>query len=136
MFLVLSRIVRGYENSIEGVQAIGVSDAGSLIGDGWTFEDATERVHMEEIWKHATITYQMTRLPPYRWPRRQYEVYAQKVFEYASPSSAKRRRILFPLLFAGSCTPYSQRGDFMRRYCVGCFDDTKFGVFRMGLEIF
>ncbi len=138
MFLVLSCIVRGYENSIEEVQAIEVPDVGSLIGDGWTFEDAAERIHMEEIWKHATINYQMTRLPPYRWPRRQFEVHAQKVFEHASclaPSSAKRRRILFPLLFAGSCTPYSERGDFMRRYCVGCFDDTKFGVFQFGLEI-
>ncbi len=127
MFLVLSRIVRGYENSIEEVQAIGVADVDSLIGDGWTFEDDAERVHMEKIWKHATITYQMTRLPPYRWSLQQFEVHTQRIFEHASClalSSAKRRCILFPLLFAGSCTPYSERGDFTRRYCVGCFDDT------------
>ena len=138
MFLVLSRIVRGYDCSMEEVQALGIPDVCCFVGDGWTLEDAEERVHMEEVWKHTATTYLMTRLPPYRWPRHVFEIYARQVFEHASclaPSSAKRRRILFPLLFAGSCTPYKERKEFMRKYCVECFENTKLGVFRMGLGV-
>lgn len=108
------------------------------MGDGWTRKDAEERVHTEQVWKHATVTYLMTRRPPYRWRRQVFELHAQQVFEHASclaPSSAKRSCILLPLLFARSCTPYSERVDFMRRYCVESFRDTKFGVFQMGLGI-
>lgn len=138
MFLALSRIVREHDQSIDHIEAIQVPDVAFLMGHGWTLEDAEERVHMEEVWKHAAITYLMTRFSPYVWPRRLLEVHTRQVFEHASclaPSSPKRRRILFPLLFAGSCTPYSERREFMRNYCIESFLDTKFGVFQMGLGI-
>ena len=138
MFLLLSRIVRGDDHSIEEIQGLEVPSVDSFIGDGWTRKDAEERVHTEQVWKHATVTYLMTRRPPYRWPRQVFEKHAQQVFEHASclaPSSAKRRCILLPLLFAGSCTQYSERIDFMRRYCAESFRDTNFGVFQMGLGI-
>ena len=138
MFLLLSRIVRGHDHSIEEIQDLKVPGVDSLIGDGRMRKDAEERVHTERVWKHATVTYLMTRRPPYRWPRHFFELHAQQVFENASclaPSSAKRRCILLPLLFAGSCTPYSERIDFMRGYCAESFRDTNFGVFQMGLGI-
>ena len=134
MFLLLSLIVRGDDHSIEEIQGLEVPSVDSLVGDGWTRKDAEERVHTEQVWKHATLTYLMTRRPPYRWPRQVFEQHAKQVFEHAScltPSSAKRRCILLPLLFAGSCTQYSERIDFMRRYCADSFRDTNFGVFQM-----
>ena len=138
VLLLLSSIVRGHDHSIEEIEDLEVPSIDSLLDDGWTCKDAEERTHMEQVWKHALVTYLLTRRPPYRWPRRFFELHAQQVFEHAAclaPSSAKRRCILLPLLFAGSCTPYSERMDSMRRYCVECFRDTKFGVFRMGLGI-
>ena len=138
MFLLLSHIVREHDHSIEEIQGLKVPGVDSFIDDGWMRKDAEERVHTEEVWKHATVTYLMTRRPPYRWPRHIFELHAQQVFEHASclaPSSAKRRCILLPLLFAGSCTSYSERMDFMRRYCADSFRDTNFGVFQMGLGI-
>ena len=138
MFLLLSRIVRGHDHSTEEIQGLEFPSIDSLIGDGWTPKEAEERVHTEQVWKHAIVTYLMTRRPPYRWPRQFFEQHAQQVFEHASclaPSSAKRRCILLPLLFAGSCTPYSERIDFMRRYCAESFHDTRFGVFQMVLGI-
>ena len=138
VFLLLNRIVRGHDPSIDEIQGLEVPRIDSLVDDGWTRKDAEERVHTEQVWKHAIVTYLLTRRPPYRWPRQVFELHAQQVFEHASclpPSSAKRRCILLPLLFAGSCTSYSERIDFMRRYCVECFRDTKFGVFQMALGI-
>ena len=138
VFLLLNRIARGYDPSINEIQGLEVPRIDSLVGDGWTRKDAEERVHTEQVWKHAIVAYLLTRRPPYRWPRQVFELHAQQVFEHASclaPSSTKRRCILLPLLFAGSCTSYSERIDFMRRYCVECFRDTKFGVFQMALGI-
>lgn len=138
VLLLLSSIVRGHDHSTEEIQGLEVPSIDSLVGDGWTRKDAEERTHTEQVWKHAIVTYLLTRRPPYRWPRQFFELHAQQVFEHAlciAPSSAKRRCILLPLLFAGSCTSHSERIDFMRRYCVECFRDTKFGVFQMGLGI-
>ncbi len=134
-FSTLSRIARGHDDPIHQVQTLDIPDPSSLIRSGWTLQDAQERMHVDEIWKHATATYLMTRHSPYRHPRRSFELHAQRVFTHASSLSTKRRLVLLPLLFAGSCTPDSERGDFMQRYCIECFDETKFGVFRMGLEI-
>ena len=138
MLLVLSRIVRAHDHSIDDVQDLYVPDVDSLIDDGWMPDDAEERVHVEEIWKHAIIVYLMTRRSPYRWPRQAFDVHVQQVFAHASslpPSSVQRRRILFPLLFVGSDTHYSERRAFLQRYCVSCFEVTGLGVFHMGLGI-
>ena len=134
-FSTLSRIARGHDDPIPHVLTLDIPDPSSLIRDGWTLQDAQERIHVDEIWKHATATYLITRHSPYRYPRRSFELHAQRVFTHASSLSMKRRLVLFPLLFAGSCTPDTERGDFTQRYCIECFDETKFGVFRMGSAI-
>ena len=66
VFLLLNRIIRGHDHSIEEIQGFEMPNVKSLVGNGWTRIAAEERVHTEEVWKHATVTYLLTRRPPYR----------------------------------------------------------------------
>ena len=138
MFLQLNRMAWGLERSVKAIENVPVTDPTLLERLASSPEQAAERTHVEEIWKNAAITYLLTSVAPYVAPRHVFEVYATRVFEHAAclpVTSRLRRGILYPLIIAGSCTQYDARREFVRRYCIHYYEETKFGIFQRGLKI-
>lgn len=98
----------------------------------------TERMHLERIWTSALATYAFLRSPPYPAPPAQYHRNAREVFKHASyldPKSTSRKKILFPLIIAGSDSSDPDIRNFLENYCLTCFEETKCGYFKLGLDI-
>ena len=100
--------------------------------------EPTERMHLERIWMSGLATYAFLRSPPYPAPPAQYRHNARVVFKHASrldPKSTLRKKILFPLIMACSDSSDPEIRSFLEHYCLTCFEETKFGYFKLGLDI-
>lgn len=98
----------------------------------------TEQMHLERIWTSGLLTYAFLRSPPYSAPPAQYRLNAREVFKHASyldPKSNSRKKLLFPLIIACSDSSDPEIRGFLEEYCLRCFEETKFGYFKLGLDI-
>ena len=98
----------------------------------------TERMFLDRIWMSGLVTYAFLRSPPYPAPPAQYRLNAREVFKHVSyldPKSTSRKKILFPLIIACSDSSDPEIRSFLESYCLTCFEETRFGYFKLGLDI-
>ena len=133
IFWTMNQLAHGYKTFDDINEA---STINNLQLDEQT--EPTERMRLERIWMSGLATYAFLRSPPYPAPPAQYRLNAREVFKHASlldPNSASRRKILFPLIIACSDSSDPEIRRFLEDYCLKCFEETRFGYFKLGLEI-
>ena len=133
-----------------------VSSSSKLRLSGFSVVACEERIMIEQIWIHAIATYLWTSVSPYIAPRSVFEEHAGVVFNYAARllstrileagnqitvkdwvicKSPHRRKIIWPLIIAGSCTSILERRLLIRKYCDDSYCETGFGYFKIAAEI-
>ena len=138
LFWTLNQVAHGSIRSVNEVLQTPPTAPEIFVQQGYSNEEALERVRTEHIWKFGIVAYLSTRVAPYVAARHQFTSFARVVVGHAArlaPKSCVRRKMLFPLLVAGSCTGDTEVRRFMTEYCISCYEESRFGFFQRGLQV-